>query len=204
MYTTSPTLLSRVRDPRDHAAWAEFDARYREMMVRFCLRRGVPHTDAEDVVQRVLASLARTLPTFTLDPARGRFRDYLFRSVRNGISEWAQRPNRQWSPLDTAVADGSSPAGADADSAESRQWEEEWVAHHYRLALQTVRATFDPVSVSVFDRSIEGAKVADLAAEFGLSDQAVYKIRQRIRDRMQELIAQQVKEEDQLDETPRP
>ena len=53
---------------------------------------------------------------------------------------------------------------------------------------------------SFFDRSVAGTKVAELARAFGISEQAVHKVRQRIRDRMEELIAEQVREEDSIDE----
>ncbi len=195
---TSTSLLSRVRNTADHDAWLEFDRRYRGLLVGYCRRRGVPHVDAEDLVQKVLTSLTATLPQFVYDPERGRFRDYLYRSAKNAISEWAARPNRRWQPLDTNDAAVDRP-GASAPDADTTLWEQEWVAHHYRLALETVRKTFEARSVEIFDRSVAGAKVADLAREYDMSEPAVHKVRQRIRDRMQELIAQQVREEDDVD-----
>jgi RNA polymerase sigma-70 factor (ECF subfamily) len=194
---TSTSLLSRVRNPADHEAWLEFDRRYRALLLGYCRRRGVPHIDAEDLVQKVLTNLTTTLPGFVYDPNRGRFRDYLYRSTKNAIGEWAARPNRHWQPLDTNVA--VDRPGAAASDVDATLWEQEWVAHHYRLALATVRQTFEPRSVEIFDRSVAGAKVADLAREYEMSAPAVHKVRQRIRDRMEELIAQQVREEDDVD-----
>ncbi len=195
---TSTSLLSRVRNTADHEAWCEFDRRYRGLLLAYCRRRGVPHVDAEDLVQKVLTSLTTTLPQFVYDPERGRFRDYLYRSAKNAMIEWAARPNRRWQPLDTHDAAMDRPGDAACD-ADATLWEQEWVAHHYRLALETVRQTFDARSVEVFDRSVGGAKVADLAREYQMSEQAVHKVRQRIRDRMEELIAQQVRAEDDVD-----
>ena len=62
--------------------------------------------------------------------------------------------------------------------------------------MQTVRATFDPKSVQMFDRLLAGDGVKRLASEFQTTTQAVHKVKQRIRDRLKELIADQVKEED--------
>ena len=202
---TTVSLLSRLRDPHDQAAWREFDHRYREFLVRFCRRQGVPLADAEDVVQRIFTSLTKALADFSYDPARGRFRDYLYRCARNGISAWRARPTRGEQPLDTSAAGHVAPIGAGdggGDAQGERIWEEEWVSHHYRLAMETIRLSFEPRSVAVFDRSIAGASVAELAAAFGISEQAVHKIRQRIRDRMEVLIARQIREEDGLDVEP--
>lgn len=195
---THASLLSRVRDPADHAAWREFESRYRDLLLNFCRRRGVQHVDAEDVVQGVMANLARALPRFKYDRRRGRFRDYLYRCTRNAIARLRSRPRGGAGPLFIS-ADQMADQGEDlADGAEgTRAWEEEWVAHHYRLAMRTVRETFEARSVEIFDRSVAGARVADLAAEYGMSEQAVHKVRQRIRARMEALIAQQVREEDE-------
>lgn len=197
LLATHPSLLSRVRDPSDTAAWRQFEALYRELLVRFCRRRGLQLADAEDIVQIVLTNLSKSLPGFVYDPARGRFRDYLFRCARNAISQWASRPKLAQRALDSG-AEVRAPSDP-PDPADAAAWEQEWVAHHYRLAMLTVRETFESKSVEIFERSIGGAGVAELAEEFGMSQQAVHKVRQRIKARMEELIAEQVKEEDRVD-----
>lgn len=204
MRSTPQALLSRVRNQQDHDAWRDLDAHYRDLLINFCRRRGVPLTDSEDIVQGVFISLTRSLPQFIYDRNRGRFRDYLFTCVRNSISLWSARPNRRWEPLDNSgEPNPGAAAGSDgADWYDARIWEEEWVAHHYRLAMKTIRDCFDERSIAIFDRSIAGTKPADLAREFAISEQAVHKVRQRIRDRMEELIAQQVRDEDAVDEPP--
>ena len=198
MHTTPPSLLMRVRDPADHAAWIEFDRRYREWLIRFFQRRNVPFADAEDLVQRVFASLAISLPQFAYDPDRGRFRDYLFRCARNALSDWANCPERRaravfsWGSLPAVSSDTPDPAA-------SQVWEEEWVNHHYRLALATLRENASPRDVAILERSMAGATPAQLASEFGLSEETVYKARQRIRRSMEALIAAQIAEEDRTD-----
>jgi RNA polymerase sigma factor (sigma-70 family) len=203
LQATHPSLLSRVRDPADAAAWREFEALYRELLVRFCRRRGLQLADAEDVVQVVLTNLSKSLPGFVYDAQRGRFRDYLYRCTRNAISQWASRPRLDAATLDSRVADHPSPVDSPggggmggAGTGEVTEWEQEWVAHHYRLAMQAVRRTFEPRSIEVFERSIGGATVAELAAAFAMSEQAVHKVRQRIKARMEELIAEQIRAED--------
>jgi len=188
---TRVTLLSRIRDSGDVAAWVEFQERYRGLLLRFCLGRGLQHADAEDVVQTVFAGLARAMPGFVYDPSKGRFRDYLFRCVRNAISA-QRRPNAVAGSLDRDEESAGAPEGAgDADV-----WEKEWVAHHYRLAMGTLRMTFDPRSLEVFEHALAGVSPAATAERMGLSVEAVYKARQRVRARMQELVAEQVADED--------
>jgi len=197
--STNASLLSRIRDRNNAPAWREFDGRYRDLMLRYCRRLGLSQVDAEDVVQSTLTGLSESLPRFTYDPNRGRFRDYLCRCVKNEICSWAARPKVAQRPLYNS--DGRpiiEPADATSPEADAT-WEEEWVAHHYRRALEVIRQTFDARSVELFDRSIAGASVELLATEFGISVHAIYKARSRIRDRMEELINEQIREEDDVD-----
>ena len=56
--TTHPSLLARIQDLDDHAAWREFDARYRDLILRYCRRKGLQPSDAEYVRQIVMLNLA--------------------------------------------------------------------------------------------------------------------------------------------------
>jgi RNA polymerase sigma-70 factor (ECF subfamily) len=198
---THPSLLSRVRDPANAAAWREFEDRYRELLVRFCRKRGLQQADAEDVAQIVFFNLSKALPGFTYDPGRGRFRDYLYRSARNAIAQWSSRPKHVSGALGTDIGERvEAPGTGNGPSGEDAAWEQEWVAHHYRLAMETVRRTFDPKSVEMFERNMAGVSVAALAAAYDTTEQAVHKVRQRVRARMEEIIARQIREEDGLDD----
>lgn len=195
---TNASLLSRLRDPGDQQAWGEFDGRYRELLLRFCIRRGLPFPDAEDVVQRVFTNLSVALHDFEYDPARGRFRDYLHRVAKNAISEWASRTKTHRATLSIHNDRGEAEAVALA-ATEDVAWEEEWVAHHYRMAMITVRASFEIQSVQIFERTLAGVSVEQLAREFSTTPEAVYQLRHRIRLRLRELIDQQIREEDASD-----
>lgn len=201
--TTRASLLSRVRNSADHDAWRDFQERYRELLLRFCLKRGLQHADAEDVVQGLFLDLAKALPQFVYDPQRGRFRDYLYRCTRSGIFRWSRRSNGRWQALDNhGGALAGEISGEISDPAEAAVWEQEWVAHHYRMAMERVRADFEPQNVEIFQRNLAGESIASLAADYGLQEQAIYKSRQRIRARLQELVAGQVLEEDRVDAEP--
>jgi RNA polymerase sigma factor (sigma-70 family) len=186
---TRATLLQRIAS-HDQAAWAEFVLLYREAIIRFCLSRSVLLNDAEDIAQAVLTNLVRAMPGFTYEPSRGRFRDYLFQCIRSELSKTSARarPNGTVQPL---FHDDSPVAPELATS-----WEREWVQHHFRLAMSAIRETFEPKSVEIFERSLAGVSTKNLAAEFTATEEAVHKVRQRIRARLEELIAEQVAAEE--------
>lgn len=193
MESTHPSLLARVADLEDQAAWREFDARYRDLILRYCRRKGLQASDAEDVRQMVLLNLARQLRTFEYEPGKGRFRDYLGRTVANAVHRHFRRPGPERRGLDTdVVADLEAPQGP-AEAALDRAWEIEWMHHHYRLAMESVRETSDPKSIEVFERLLAGRTTDDVAADFGMSRDAVHKVKQRVRDRLKRRVAEQIR-----------
>ena len=192
--TTRGTLLDRVRVDGDVAAWRELDEAYREMLLRFCRSRGLQHADAEDVIQQVFARLIEGLRRFEYDRSKGRFRDYLFRCVRNAISDWSrcQTPHAAavFPGMGHPLLQGTAPP----------EWEEsfqrEWVDHHFRLALGVIGQTADPQSMEVLQATLAGRTTKDIAQALNMQEMAVYKAQQRMRDRLRARIAEQVDEED--------
>lgn len=190
--TTHPSLLERLRDGSDDAAWAEFDRCYGELIMRYCRSRGLKLSDAEDVRQLALMQFARAARNFEYSPARGRFRGYLGQVVRSAISRHAARPNGRERALDEGVLSSIPDPGLGDEL-----WEREWVEHHLRRAMATLRRSYSPRSVEVFDRILAGESVPAIAERMKMTEQAVHKIKQRIRDRLKTLVADQVREEEE-------
>lgn len=193
--STRLSLLVRVRDAADTAAWSAFERRYADLIFRYAVARGMQFADAEDVRQIVFLRLAKYLRAFDYAPQRGRFRSYLGAVVRNVVSDRRHRPRASPTGVDEDEAALAALAAPDAPELDEA-WEREWVDHHCRIALQTIRATFDAKSVAVFEALLAGAPAERIAAERDLSIDAVAKIRQRVRTRMQQLIREQVRDED--------
>ena len=188
---TQLTLIARLQDPADEEAWRRFESRYRDLVVRFAVRQGLQPTDAEDVAQAVFAALVRAMPGFRLDPGKGRFRSYLFRAVRNEISRVRSRATRP-----TGGVEGLSTEDGAAEGAAARASEDEWIDHHFRIAMAEIRRTFAPESVAIFERLMRGEPVEAIAVDCGTTAQAVHKVKQRIRDRMRTLVEAQIAEEE--------
>ena len=102
-HSTHASMLSRLRDLDDHASWSQFDDRYRDLILRYCRRKGLQQCDAEDVRQIVMLNLAKQLRTFQYDASKGRFRDYLGMVVRNAIFRLFRSPNAKLAGLETSV-----------------------------------------------------------------------------------------------------
>jgi RNA polymerase sigma factor (sigma-70 family) len=73
---TSPTLLRRTADWRDHAAWQEFVERYNPLIRSWCREYRLDDEMASDVSQLFWIELADKMRSFRYDPSR-RFRGWL-------------------------------------------------------------------------------------------------------------------------------
>lgn len=191
---TRASLLSRIRDPADHAAWAEFESLYRDLLLRYCRRRGLSAADCEDVSQIVLLRLIRAMPGFRYDPAVGRFHDWLYRIIRNAIADFRACPN---AASRAVLGDGEiERTGIADDGSADPLWEQEWRDHHLRRAMVALRTTCDERTVAAFERIMNGATIEQVAAELGMNYDAVQKSVRRMRQRVEERIAAQIREED--------
>ncbi len=191
--TTSASLLVRVRDPADERSWREFENRYAELIRRYCRRRGLPSADIDDVSQMVWSDLAKGLRSFAYDPNRGRFRAYLGRIVKCAIARHFAR----YGPRGRSLGSDMVAMSENGNGAADEYWEKEWVDHHYRLAMSTLEQSYEPRSLAIFRRLIAGEPAHRVASDFGMSVGAINQAKHRIRSRMREIIAGQIREEDE-------
>lgn len=188
---TRLTLLQRLPNAADDAAWRSFVDLYGPVMYAFCLRRGCPRSDAADIVQEVFAAVARRIQTFEFDPARGRFRSWLFTIVRHKLID----RNRRLSVRPLSPADDDTERHADTvpdDSIDQDAlWETEYRRQLFHRALPALRPQFQAVTWEAFRRTaLEDADPSEVARDLGLSIGAVYVAKSRVLARLREKVAQ--------------
>jgi RNA polymerase sigma-70 factor (ECF subfamily) len=167
MSDTPSSLLRRVRDSADAASWREFQELYEPLLLNYVRSRGLAENDARDVVQDVFVLLLPALQKFELDPARGRFRTWLWKVTCNALADWARKQRRQTKAEDAfrerSVGDEPEP-----------QWAS---AHHQRVldfVLQRVRAQTQPRTWSCFEQHVLlGRSSGEVADELSMQATAV-------------------------------
>lgn len=189
--STKPSLLARLRTDVDERAWLAFDRQYGDVVLRYCLGRGLSLADAEDVRQTVLLHLVRAMPKFEYARDRGRFRGYLCATVRHAIYKHF-RASRRFRPLEIDLDVEMCEDVVDQDDV----WQREWADHHIRRALDTLEDSFDIQSVTIFRMILSGCAVSEIETMTGVRRDAIYKIKQRVRERLTELIADQLRDEE--------
>src|SRR6185295_98215 len=83
---TRQSLLSRLRDCEDQEGWREFFDTYWRLIYKVAREAGLDESRAQDVVQTTFIYLARRMPLFRYDRARGSFKAWLLRVTRSRIS----------------------------------------------------------------------------------------------------------------------
>ncbi len=92
--TTRFTLLERLKDPRDAAAWDDFYQFYWELITGWAMRLGCDRARAEDIFQETMICLLRKLQDFEYDPGRGSFRGLLKTITRSRVLDMFRREGR--------------------------------------------------------------------------------------------------------------
>ena len=88
---TRQSLLSRLKDWDDHESWRDFFDTYWRLIYGLAVKSGLTNTEAEDVVQETLLAVAKEMPDFKYDPARGSFKSWLFEITRRRIANQVRR-----------------------------------------------------------------------------------------------------------------
>ena len=88
---TRQSLLSRLKAWDDHESWRDFFDTYWRLIYGLAVKSGLTQTEAEDVVQETLLAVAKEMPDFKYDPARGSFKGWLFEITRRRIANQVRR-----------------------------------------------------------------------------------------------------------------
>ena len=182
---TRQSLLSRLRDWEDQAGWAEFFETYWRLIYGVARRAGLSDAEAQDVVQDTLVVVAKQMPGFRYDPARGSFKAWLHTVIRSRLSRhWRKTQGRPVAVAGAREADDSGP-GAEAEVGTApgfeEEWQREWEQHLLAAALRRVQAKVSARQFLLFSLAVlKGVPVATIRRQFDASLAQVYLARHRV------------------------
>jgi RNA polymerase sigma-70 factor (ECF subfamily) len=186
---TRPSLLVRIRDPRNEQAWTEFLEIYEPLVYRLARKKGFQDADARELTQEVFLAVASAIERWDPDPAKGSFRGWLFRIARNLMINFLGRMHRR--PLATGDSDVNrllheQPAPSGEQSA---LFDREYKRQTFRWAAERVRGEFEAKTWLAFWRSsVEGKPVKKVARALEMSPGAVYIARSRVMVRLRRAV----------------
>jgi RNA polymerase sigma-70 factor (ECF subfamily) len=184
---TSLSLLERAR-LQEPAAWQRLVSLYSPLVDRWCQHAGLQEADTADIRQEVFMAVARRLDEFRRDSAGGTFRGWLRTITRNKIRDRWRR--NQGGPLGEGGSDAQErlfQIGAEqADDSQDAALPEE-LQVVYRRALDLLATDFEMNTRKAFWQVvIDGQRPADVAANLGVSTNAVYVAKARVLARLRQ------------------
>ena len=182
--TTRSSALKSVADPENEAAWTRFFDLYVGFVFSIARAKGLKEEDAEDIVQSVFADLARNLPSFEYDRAKGRFRSYLTGLVHWRIKDRLRLVQREREQMADYMEEVKNLPSADRDFAER-----EWQAAALEEALRRLKPEVRPEHYAAFAASaVEGQDTETVMRLYNLSRDNLYQIRKRLTAKLQEMV----------------
>jgi RNA polymerase sigma-70 factor, ECF subfamily len=183
----STCLLDRVKSGEDEA-WRRLADLYAPLLYEWCRRNGLQRQDAADVAQEVFVAASSNIEDFRRNRPGDSFRGWLWMITRNKIRDHFRRRKGQpeakggthaqmrLAEIPEPSSDLSAPSSPDGrgDSLERR-------------AIELVRAGVEERTWQAFWlTAVEGKEVSVVAGELGISVQAVYDAKYRIRQRVRQ------------------
>lgn len=183
MVETRVSLIQRVRDASDDIAWSEFFSIYQPLLTAYVRKQGVIESDAADIVQDVFTRLVPALGTFHLDTQRGRFRTWLWRVTHNTLIDWA----RKRATRDRAEQGWANQLDESTDDKLTVEWDQLYRQRILQIAMERVKASSQALTWACFEgRVLAERPAAEVAAQLGVSTNAVYVNSSRVMARLRE------------------
>ena len=178
--STRYSLLLRIQDPQNHAAWTEFIEIYQPLVYGLARRKGFQDADAQNVCQEVFQVVAKAAHEWSPDRCPGSFRGWLFGVARNLIANAFRQQKRQARGTgDSEVKQMLENQSASEDIAELM--DTEYRRNLFHLAARSVKCEFSASTWQAFwQTAVESREINAVAAELGISAGAVYIARSRV------------------------
>lgn len=190
---TRASLILRLPDAADVAAWDRFESLYAPVIQRVAMRQGLQPADVDNVVQEVLLRVAKSVEKWLEQPERRPFRAWLLTIARNETLRLLSRPATQpWATGDDSQQPAWMQASVDGELSHAidREYEREvflWAADQVRS--QVAEKTW----LAFWLTQIEGLSVAEAADRLQVNPGNIYFARSRVMRRLQ-LAVQKIEE----------
>jgi RNA polymerase sigma factor (sigma-70 family) len=183
---TRQSLLGRLKDWDDNRSWREFFDTYWRLIFNVALKAGLNRSEAEEVVQETVVSVAKAMKGFQYDPARGSFKGWLLQLTGWRITNQFKKRRGRVPEAETHGGPPADPAGAwqgeRAAPPELEQlWESEWEENLLRAAMDRIRRQINPRHFQIFDLCVVQQKpLKEVCAFLDVSAMQVYLARHRV------------------------
>jgi len=182
---TRHSLLARMKDWDDQKSWQDFFNTYWRLIYAVAIQSGLTHTEAEEVVQETVISVAKKISDFKNDPAFGSFKSWLMLITRRRIADQFRKRPRSVDSLSgrsdetrtDLVERIPDPASLNLDAV----WEEQWEKNLVDVAMDNVKRQASPRQYLIFYQQVVNQWSArKVAQKYDLNLAQVYMAKYRV------------------------
>ena len=182
---TRRSLISRLKNWDDHDGWREFFQTYWKLIYSVAIKSGLTDTEAEDVVQETVVTVAKTMDTFRYEREKCRFKTWLMRITRMRIVDQFRKRGPEFARGgrgDSETGTGTveripDPAVAVAETV----WDSEWQKNLVDAAMDRVKRRVKPEHYQIFYLSaVKELGTTQVARSMGVSVAQVYLVKHRV------------------------
>ncbi len=189
-WETHTSILQQLRTFSARSAWNALADEFREPLVRFGERAGLPRDRAEDAAQETLTAFAQGFRAGRYERSKGRLRSWIFGIARRQVS--SARRSAALDPVAARGTDespslllaGAAPVQGDLEGI----WEEEWQRSVLDRCLRRIQSEVGPETYQAFHlATFEGLSADEVAARLNVPRSRVYNAKHRVAARLREL-----------------
>jgi RNA polymerase sigma-70 factor (ECF subfamily) len=183
--STRLSFLAGLRDRSNQDAWRRLTYVYGPLVELWCLGKGIPRTEIDDIVQEVFLAVAKGIKGFRRERADDTFRGWLRTITANKMADWMRKRARRRGEVSLAVAPAKAVSLDEFDEDEDAAN----LAGLYARAFDLVRDQFEEKSWQAFWRvTVEQEDVGTVAADLNMTRSALYNVKSRILRRLREIL----------------
>jgi RNA polymerase sigma-70 factor (ECF subfamily) len=184
-FTTSVTLIERLRNWDDQEGWRRFFDTYWKLIYSVAIKAGLNDQEAEDVVQETVVSVARKMDSFKYDPRICSFKGWLMHVTRlRIIDQLRKRPRMEVMENSGSDTEDTSFIERIPDPGELQLdsiWEEEWQKNLIDAAMERVKRQVKPEHYQIFYLNVvQKLGVRKVAEMCGVTTAQVYLVKHRV------------------------
>ena len=183
---TRQSLLSRLKDWDDQESWQDFFNAYWRLIYQVALKARLNDTEAQEVVQETVISVAKEMPGFRYDPARGRFKGWLLQITRRRIADLVRKRMQAagasgQAPVETVSAEHLESVCDSTGSGLEAIWDEEWERHLFNTAVENTKKQVKPDHYQLFDLfAVQKWPIRKITQTLGVNAGQVYLAKHRV------------------------
>ena len=178
---TRQTLIERLKDKHDEESWKTFTQIYQRYIYVVIRRMNINHSECEDLVQEVLFKIWNKLPDFQYSPDKAKFRTWLSLVIKNKVLNYLESQKSHINKINKAAEQPIKKVlEQEVDSIIRKEWEN----YVTNMAMEKIKGSFPGQAIKVFEMTLEGLSIQEIATKLDIKENTVYKSKNRVKAKL--------------------